>query len=212
MNYKQFAGVIITCLFFSFAGIAQSTNFSKASVFLPEKKNILLQKAVQVLQEEIQKRTNLSLPLINKSAPEGKQMIIVGVEGRMEQLTGACKAALNNLSQTGKDGYKIALIDNNTLIIAGYDERGTLYGVGKLLQKMELQEGKILIPGNITTSSTLLFIPSAGIRWDIVPKPTLMMPGVLLNTTAISVTLQSLAPTASRLCHQEPMMMSQVYT
>jgi hypothetical protein len=87
----------------------------------------------------------------------------------MEQLTGACKAALNNLSQTGKDGYKIALIDNNTLIIAGYDERGTLYGVGKLLQKMELQEGKILIPGNITTSSTPVY-PIRGHQMGYRPK------------------------------------------
>ncbi len=169
MNYKQFAGILFACLVWSFTGIAQSTNFSNASVFLPEKKNIQLQKAVQVLQEEIQKRTNLSVPLINKAAPEGKQMIIVGVEGRMEQLTGACKAALGNLAQTGKDGYKIALIGNNTVVIAGHDERGALYGVGKLLRKMELQDRKVLIPDNITTSSTPVY-PIRGHQMGYRPK------------------------------------------
>ncbi len=168
MNYKQFTGILMTCLIFSYTGIAQSADFSKASVFLPEKKNIQLQKAVQVLQEEIQKRSQISLPVINKPAA-GKQVIVVGVEGHMDQLSEAGKSAILKLPPTGKDGYKIALVDNKTLVIAGHDERGALYGVGKVLRKIDIHSGEVLIPANISISSTPAY-PIRGHQLGYRPK------------------------------------------
>ncbi|HZK96475.1 MAG TPA: hypothetical protein VFC67_19900, partial [Prolixibacteraceae bacterium] len=66
MNLKRIASAFILSLLLSFVSSAQLTDFSKASIFLPVKKNIQLQKAVQVLQEEIQKRTDILLPLTEK--------------------------------------------------------------------------------------------------------------------------------------------------
>jgi len=153
MSYKRLFLILISLLFIS-AGFSQSADFSKASIFLQEKKNIQLQKAVQVLSEEIKSRSNLSLPVINKSAPDGKQSIIVCVEERMDKLPENIRSSLNKLPATGKDGYKIVLPDNKTVVIAGHDERGALYGVGKLLRKMELNNGVALVPGNLNISST----------------------------------------------------------
>ena len=153
MSYKRLFLILISLLFTS-AGFSQSADFSKASIFLQEKKNIQLQKAVQVLSEEIKSRSNLSLPVINKSAPDGKQSIIVCVEERMDKLPENIRSSLNKLPATGKDGYKIVLPDNKTVVIAGHDERGALYGVGKLLRKMELNNGVALVPGNLNISST----------------------------------------------------------
>ena len=54
MNSGHTLKLLLLCLFLSFTGIAQTADFSKASILLTEKKNIQVQKAVQVLQEEIQ--------------------------------------------------------------------------------------------------------------------------------------------------------------
>jgi len=168
MSYKRLFLFIISLLF-TCAGFSQSADFSKASIFLQEKKNIQLQKAAQVLSEEIKSRTNLSLPVIYKPVPEGKQSIIVVVDGRMEKLPENIKSSLSKLPETGKDGYKITVLENKTIVIAGHDERGALYGVGKLLQKMEMNKGVALIPGNLNISSTPVY-PIRGHQLGYRPK------------------------------------------
>ena len=169
MNYKQPALFIIGLFLFASAGFGQMTDFSKSSVLLVDRKNVQLQKAVQVFQEEIQKRTNLSLRLINKVPSDSKPAILITLEGEMQKLPEAYKAAIRNLPETGKDGYKIALPDNKTVVIAGHDERGALYGIGYLLRKMELRNGKLSIPGNLTISSTPAY-PIRGHQLGYRPK------------------------------------------
>jgi hypothetical protein len=168
MNYRNFYQLLLICLFISQIGIAQNVDFSKAKVLLSEKKNLQLQKAVQVLTEEIQTRSKILLPTISKATP-ATPTIIVGVESKMDKLDAKYKAAIHKLTATGKDGFKISLIDKNTVVIAGYDERGTLFGVGKLLRKIELREGKILIPENLNISSTPVY-PIRGHQLGYRPK------------------------------------------
>ena len=169
MNHRQFILTIIKLIFFASAGFAQMNDFSKASIFFTEKKNIQLQKAVQVLQEEIQSRSNISLAVINKASSGDKKNIIVGVENRMGQLPENWNTALGKLTVTGKDGYKIVVPDNKTIIIAGHDERGTLYGIGRLLRKMNLHTGSILIPDDLNISSTPVY-PIRGHQMGYRPK------------------------------------------
>jgi len=157
MNPKQITIILFSSLFLSYSSFGQKLEFSDACVFLPEKKNVQLQKAVQILREEINERTNLFLPLLDKAISGGKQIIAVGVEGRMDKFPESCKTAVMKLPETGKEGYKIILIENSTVIIAGHDERGALYGIGWLLRKMEMRNGKIFIPDSINISSTPVY-------------------------------------------------------
>jgi hypothetical protein len=169
MNLKRITSILISCLFLSYASFAQFIDFSRATIFFPEKKNIQLQKAVQVLQDEIHKRSNLFLPVIDKSSSEGKQIIAVGVEGQMDKFPERYKAAIMKLPETGKDGYKIVLLENKTVIITGHDERGALYGIGRLLRKMEMLNGQIFVPDNLNISSTPVY-PIRGHQMGYRPK------------------------------------------
>jgi hypothetical protein len=131
---------------------AQQGDFSASAIFLSEKKNIHLQKAVQVLQEEIHKRTGLLLPVIYK--PSSHKVITVGVEERLDKLPERFRYAIRNLPATGNEGFKIISFDNREIVIAGHDEAGALYGIGWLLRKIEMHDHKILIPVNLSLSST----------------------------------------------------------
>ncbi|MCX6226254.1 MAG: hypothetical protein NTV01_16140, partial [Bacteroidia bacterium] len=166
---KQIAAILVSGLFLFQTGYAQIIDFSKANIFFPEKKNVQLQKAVQVLQEEVHKRSNLFLPVIDKQSAEDNRLIAVVVEGRMDMLPEAYQAAIRKLPETGKDGYKIVLLDNKTAVIAGHDERGALYGVGRLLRKMELLNGQVLVPDILNISSTPAF-PIRGHQMGYRPK------------------------------------------
>ena len=169
MNLKPITITFILGLFLSSACLAQSTDFSKTSIFLPIKKNIQLQKAVQVMQEEIQKRTDILLPLTEKLTSKNKQIIAICIEGQPDRFQDTYKAAINKLPATGKDGYKIAFTDDHSIIIAGHDERGALYGVGRLLRIMEMRTGRILVPGDLNISSTPAY-PIRGHQLGYRPK------------------------------------------
>jgi len=169
MNPKRVSFILISWMLLSYACFAQATDFTKATIYFPEKTNGQLQKAVQVLQEEIHKRTNILLPVSDRSPGTGKQVIAVGIEGRMADFPEGYKAAIRNLPETGIDGYKIVLTDNKTIIIAGHDERGVLYGIGYLLRKMELRKGLIIIPVVLNRSSTPVY-PIRGHQLGYRPK------------------------------------------
>jgi len=169
MKLQTLSATLIALIFSGLAVKAQPCDFSKATIFSPEKKSVLLQKAVQVLQEEIHKRTNILLPVSDRSPGTGKQVIAVGIEGRMADFPEGYKAAILKLSETGIDGYKIVWKDNQTIIVSGHDERGLLYGVGRLLRKIELSKGQILVPGDFNISSTPAY-PIRGHQMGYRPK------------------------------------------
>jgi len=62
-SYKKHSILFVCLIILSTNIFAQSIDFSKATIINPEKKNLPLAKAVQVLREEIQKRTHILLPV-----------------------------------------------------------------------------------------------------------------------------------------------------
>ena len=121
------------------------------------------------MEEEIQKRTNIVLPVSEKKPKNDKLVIVIGLEEIIDKSSETFRIALNKLSQTGKDGYKIVCIDSKTILIAGHDERGVLYGVGYLLRKMELIDKQILVPEKLNISSTPVY-PIRGHQLGYRPK------------------------------------------
>lgn len=146
----------------------QKRDFTGASVYISEKKNALLQKAVQVLQEEIQFHTGIRVPLVSKP-DTGNRLIIIGIEEKLNGLSISRITALKSLPHTGSEGFKIITPDRNTLIIAGHDERGVMFGVGYLLRKMDLIDSTIYIPDKLFISSTPVY-PIRGHQLGYRPK------------------------------------------
>lgn len=148
---------------------AQTLDFSKTSLYFPDKKNVLLAKAASVLQEELQLHTRIFAAFAGKPVSKETPTIIVCLEKELTKLPAEIHTALDLLPPAGKDGYKISLINPKCLVIAGHDERGTLFGVGYTLRKMELSEHKILLPGHLSISSTPVY-PIRGHQLGYRPK------------------------------------------
>ncbi|MCK5367539.1 MAG: hypothetical protein KAQ62_03275, partial [Cyclobacteriaceae bacterium] len=145
----------------SFKSIASQTddtgliNFSDATIFTFKQHKNELQKVIEVLQEEVQKRSGILWKVSKKQSKNDQPQIIIGFENDKNSLPDPWKKKLNQLEDIGPEGYQlIVLPDMNKVLIFAKDKRGALYGVGKLLRKMEIRKKEVLVPKEMEISST----------------------------------------------------------
>ncbi len=170
MRLKRFTAILMFCGFMYESNLAQQADFSHAVIFAPEENNAQLQEAATVLRDVIEEHTNVSLPILHEIYVNKKPRIFIFIDKRGAGVSKRISTALNKLSPTRKDGYKITFIKNEqTMVVAGNDERGALYGVGYLLRKMELKPEQILAPENINISSSPAY-PIRGHQLGYRPK------------------------------------------
>jgi hypothetical protein len=122
------AGALLAC----FAAHAADLDLSKARLALPTGLSKREAKAVEMLRDEVHKRTRIQLPI---STPAGGPTITVS-RGRGPA-----------------EGYSLR-VAGSQVSIAANDERGMLFGIGRLLRELHMRMGRITIAGdlNITTS------------------------------------------------------------
>lgn len=146
---------IVLLAFSSNHNSAQSLDLSNATIINFEKNDKLVLKAVSVLQEEIAKRTGITLPVSSKLTKTSKPLIFVGLENHTEKLPSEIQTSIAALSAIKSEGYKITFnAENKNIAIIGKDARGVLYGIGKLLRTIEMRKGQILVPEDLSIASS----------------------------------------------------------
>ena len=156
---KYFAlNTVIAALILSLIALksdaSEMMDFSNATI-LPLNKNERTQTTLQILQEEIQKRTGIDLK-IQKNRPQKDEAVIVLALEQDAALAPYLTASLHALPPTQKEGFKIIVRKKpqKLVLIAGHDHRGLLYGVGYVLCKAELRPNRIDIPDDMAVSSS----------------------------------------------------------
>ncbi len=123
-------GVAAPCI----SAQAASLDLSQAAVVLHAEAG---QTAATVLQEEVERRTGLKLPIAANPAP-GRPAIILTT-----QQPAGLAAGLPPLRAEGYQLITDAAGPRQTLWIVGADARGLLYGVGAFLRKAEWSRGRL---------------------------------------------------------------------
>ncbi|MCM4167184.1 hypothetical protein DHD08_05750 [Arenibacter sp. H213] len=148
----------------------QMIDLSKSKIICLEKKDPLVLNAISVLQEEIGKRSGI---ILNKGSKFPKQLhstIVVGLEGRLNKFPMEYQQLIASMPVIKAEGYKIAVIPKeNVVLVVGHDSRGVLYGIGKLLRKLEVYPGQILLSDDVHIASTPKF-PIRGHQMGYRPK------------------------------------------
>ena len=107
---------------------------------------------------------------IKKWPKNSESLIAIGLEGELGNFPKEYQTAISVMEATGEEGYKIAVLEGSkTVLIIGNDSRGVLFGVGKLLRKMEMRPGQILVPNNLKIASTPTY-PIRGHQLGYRPK------------------------------------------
>jgi len=122
----------------------------------------LEKKAITVFREEIFRRAGIE-PAAAHSWPEGDRPVIAaGLLSEAGHFAGPFKSELERLGTPGIEGFCLLTVSSprKAAIVAGKDTRGLLYGLGRLLRKMELCKGSIRVPGGFNVMTT----PKYGLR------------------------------------------------
>jgi hypothetical protein len=110
------------------------------------------QKAVQMLVEEVEKRSRVRWQ-VRKDWPGGKEpIILVGPAAGARSLASEHGLKLpEELGQGGREGFHIGSAGGKeapVVWVAGNDARGVLFGVGRLLRELRLERDRVTLPAD----------------------------------------------------------------
>jgi hypothetical protein len=148
---------------------AQSIDFSKSQIFATTAdKNVLL-RSIEVLQSEVEKRSGIKL-LVPKNFQKAAVASLFHSKKTLPNFPKPIAHALAALPATKAEGLKILVIKNaNTVLVIGNDARGILFGVGRLLRKMQIKPGSITLPEDLALSTSPTY-PVRGHQLGYRPK------------------------------------------
>lgn len=129
-------------------------DFSGARVVASQDSPARRTRSVEVLTEEVAKRTGLELP-VSSHWPDGPgPIIVVGTREELPALHPSL-AGLAEAPSPGTEGFTLAVQGDTPpiVVVAGEDARGALYGVGRLLRKSVWSTGRLLVPGDLQIST-----------------------------------------------------------
>lgn len=140
-------------------------DFSNAKVVVGKNLSRQERAAADLLIEEIGKRTLLRLDLTEQWPTSATPAIVIGTVSSLAQRGGDLGRHLQPSAVNMKpEGFSIKLLKGEknvpTILIAGNDARGMLFGVGYFLRKVIMKKQQLLVPASIVTETS----PVVGLR------------------------------------------------
>jgi hypothetical protein len=138
---------------------AAELDLRKAVVVTPEKLSGPERKAIDLLVDEVHKRTLVRWEVAHAWPAATVPVIAAGPAGLLKQFAGAFARELEmDLAAKKKEGYRICIKKNGrtapAVLVVGNDARGVLFGVGRLLRELRLARNRVALPEefDITTA------------------------------------------------------------
>ncbi len=116
-------------------------DFRTAVIVLPPGASAREQKAAVVLTEEIEKRTQLRLKIVSSQPPSGSAFVL----GRASQVAPLLRG-LPALPPGKAEGFSVVSSDgaiSPLAVVAGFDDRGVLFGTGFLLRQLHMSRQRL---------------------------------------------------------------------
>ena len=148
---------VILALFAATSVQAGSLDLKNAVVVSPPGLSGPEQKAVQMLIEEVEKRTHVRWSQTAEWSSSAAPVILVGNRPALE---GAARPYAKDLealrSVSGAEGYELSvkhLPYSPVVFVIGNDARGVLFGVGRLLRELHMQRGSVSVDDGLGVAS-----------------------------------------------------------
>lgn len=110
-------------------------------------------KARDMLLEEVENRSHIRWPVSNLLPGTGQKGVVLGRRSDLSLEFPSLSEKLNRPLPVKPEGYQIFTTESGLVVVAGNDERGVLFGAGKLLRMMEYSKGKVSLGKKIDVSS-----------------------------------------------------------
>ncbi|MPZ19974.1 MAG: hypothetical protein GEV06_18970 [Luteitalea sp.] len=108
--------------------------------------------ALRVLVEEVEKRTRIRLPLRAESNAAARPRLVVGTRASLQGRARDIPGGLPSVAPPGAEGYVLRVDADRTpatVFVIGADDRGTLFGVGRLLREMRMTPGQLSLRSDV---------------------------------------------------------------
>lgn len=168
-------GDILVSILVGLAEPAQGLELTAARIVAPSKLTGPERKAVAMLQEEVEKRTGVRWP-IDENWPEKADapVIAVGPHRLLSEIAGPRLSSFpagDRNKSLPPEGFQIKTATDSPacVLIVGNDERGVLFGVGKLLRSLEMRERSVKLARPLDVASAPR-IPIRGHQLGYRPK------------------------------------------
>jgi hypothetical protein len=156
-------GLLITLLRAGAAGIqagakADGIDLSRAVVVVPDGLPGPESKAVQVLVDEVRKRTRIGWDVLIRWPTDVVPVIAVGPAHLLRSDAHPFRQHIpTQEAVAGKEGFRIRAVEGDrgapVVLVIGHDARGVLFGVGRLLRELHMAPGRVSLAGAIDLAS-----------------------------------------------------------
>lgn len=129
-------------------------------------------KAVEMLTEEVARRSWVRWNLLADWPGEAQPVIVVGVASELAAFAGNRAPRLRQTGNLPAEGFRIWIESGSeapTVYIAGSDPTGTLFGVGYFLRKLRIERERVWLPADLDVE-TFPRIPLRGHQLGYRPK------------------------------------------
>lgn len=117
--------------------------------------------SLTMLVEEVERRTLIRWQTSDVWPSNSNPVIIVGSRDWISDLLDSPVQLPSLLPQTKQvEGYQIEVLQEEpvpVVFVIGSDERGLLFGIGRLLRELHMAQGKIMIPASLSISTSPKF-------------------------------------------------------
>ncbi len=163
--------LLLICIFAGNALAAAGIDLSNAKVIVLNPRKTIHNKAADMLRDEIEKRTRIGLEVLSQLPAANNPVILIGTAGDLARSSFKTPRGLNVPQKA--DAYAL-WVDTSTrnaatVCAAGYDERGTLYAVGRLLRVLDMGPDELKLDVD-TAIATAPKYPLRGHQFAYRPK------------------------------------------
>jgi hypothetical protein len=130
-------------------------DLSEAKLFAPPGLTPREERALLVLAQEVEKRTELRLPLVRSWPSPPAPMVVAGTNATIHRLQGHLPGGIPAAREA--EGYAIRVAQGEgapVVSVAGTDERGVLFGVGKLLRSLRMTRLRVEVESHFEIQSS----------------------------------------------------------
>lgn len=139
----------------AFTGLAKPIDLTNARIYTSISDKQVLLRSVEVLQEEVQKRTQVTWEVTDKLPIVATPLVVIVLEKDVALLPIAWQKEVQKLPTLSAEGFKLVTIPaSQAVLIVGKDARGVLYGVGRLLRKLAMYPQKITIDEEVQLATS----------------------------------------------------------
>ena len=146
--FTYLSGLLLGLTFLYPSGVL-ALDLSRAVVVAPAGLSRLEQKAVTLLVEEVEKRSQIRWEVRTDSPSNGVPVIALGQAEVLQSVKGLTVERSENRAA---EGFHLRVKTGVTIL--GNDPRGVLYGVGYLLRQLHLEPGRITVADGLSMSSS----------------------------------------------------------